>query len=312
MKFIENRKKFYVLSIVVILIGLLAMPYHGLIKGDGMLNYDIDFRGGTVMHVEIGQPFDINKDIKPLVVEHLGDEAPIIQMVTGKNEVIITTKETKVDQREALVKAIKEKYNISENPMLSENYVSPSISSEIKAKAIQAVVLGSILMLVYISIRFKDVKFGSSAVLALVHDVLIMLAVYSIFRIPINSSFIAAMLTVIGYSNNDTIIVFDRIRENRGRMKGDDATLINSSINQTLARSIYTSLTSLVMVSLLYIFGVESVKAFAFPLVVGIAAGTYSSIFVASPLLFEMRKFERNKKQNNKKKPAAKPKAKNA
>lgn len=303
MKFIENRKKFYILSIVVILVGLLAMPYHAL-KGDGILNYDIEFRGGTVMQLEIGQPFDVNEDIRPLVIEHLGDPNPRIQMVTGEQQVIVTTQPTEVSQREALVKAIKDKYNMEASPMLSENFVSPSISPEIKAKAIEAVVLGSILMLIYISIRFKDFKFGSSAVLALVHDVLVMLAVYSLFRIPINNSFIAAMLTVIGYSNNDTIIVFDRIRENRGRMKADDATLINASINQTLARSIYTSLTSLVMVTLLFILGTESVKSFAFPLMIGIAAGTYSSIFVASPLLFEMRQWERKKKQ----KPEAKAK----
>ncbi|MGL4736251.1 MAG: protein translocase subunit SecF [Cellulosilyticaceae bacterium] len=305
MKFIENRKKFYVLSLVVILVGLLAMPYHA-IKGDGMLNYDIEFRGGTVMQLEIGQDFDMNEEIRPLVIEHLGDPNPRLQMVTGEQQVIVTTQPTEVAQREALVKAIKDKYKMQTSPMLSENFVSPSISPEIKAKAIEAVVLGSILMLIYISIRFKDLKFGTSAVLALVHDVLVMLAVYSLFRIPINNSFIAAMLTVIGYSNNDTIIVFDRIRENRGRMKADDTTLINASINQTLARSIYTSLTSLVMVTLLYIFGVESVRSFAFPLMVGIAAGTYSSIFVASPLLFEMRKWERNKKQ--KQKPEAKAK----
>ncbi|MGL4344196.1 MAG: protein translocase subunit SecF [Cellulosilyticaceae bacterium] len=308
MKFIENRKKLYILSLVVILVGLLAMPYHAFIKGDGMLNYDIEFRGGTVMQLEIGQPFDINKDIKPLVVEHLGDDAPRIQMVTGKQEILVTTKPTEVAQRESLVKAIQEKYNMETTPLLSENFVSPSISPEIKSKAIQAIVLGSILMLVYISVRFKDFKFGASAVLALVHDVLVMLAVYSIFRIPINNSFIAAMLTVIGYSNNDTIIVFDRIRENRGRMKGDDTTLINTSINQTITRSIYTSLTTLIMVGLLFIIGVGAVKAFAFPLVIGIATGTYSSIFVASPILYELRQWERKRKQNPKKKPEAKAK----
>lgn len=308
MKFIENRKKFYILSLVVILLGILAMPFNAA-RGKGMLNFDVEFTGGTVLHLNIGQAVDIDNDIRPLAIEHLGDQSPRIQAVTGKDEVIITTKPTSTAQREAMVAAVKEKFGMEESPLLAENFVTPTIGSEIRAKAIEAILLGTILMLVYISIRFKDFKFGASAVLALVHDVLVMLAVYSIFRVPVNNSFIAAMLTIIGYSINDTIIVFDRIRENKGRMTGDDATTINASINQTLTRSINTTITTLVMVVLLLIIGVSSVKAFAFPLVIGIASGAYSSIFVASPLLFEMRQWERKRKQNSKtKKPSAKAK----
>jgi preprotein translocase SecF subunit len=133
-----------------------------------------------------------------------------------------------------------------------------------------------------------------SAIIALAHDVLVMLAVYAVFRVPLNNSFIAAMLTIVGYSINDTIIIFDRIRENKGKMHSDDEHIIDESINQTLGRSINTSLTTLIMIVLLYILGVEAVKEFAFPLIIGIASGTYSSIFIASPLWYELRKLKKN------------------
>ncbi|MEG0325890.1 MAG: protein translocase subunit SecF [Cellulosilyticaceae bacterium] len=298
MNFIKNRKKFFIISAIIILIGLLTMPFQAM-NGNDILNYGIEFKGGTIMHLNIGMEYNIEEEIRPLVEEHLGDETARIQNVPGTNEVIITTKPTEQMQRKTFVDKIKEKYNIEGNPILVEDFVSPTISPEIKAKAIEAVVLGAILMLIYISIRFKDFKFGASAVAGLIHDVLIMLAVYSIFRIPINNSFIAAMLTIIGYSINDTIIVFDRIRENKGRMKGNDEEVINTSINQTLSRSINTSLTTLVMVALLFIFGTSSVKEFAFPLLIGIISGTYSSIFIASPIWFEMRKKHRSKSAKN-------------
>jgi preprotein translocase SecF subunit len=133
-----------------------------------------------------------------------------------------------------------------------------------------------------------------SAIIALAHDVLVMLAVYAVFRVPLNNSFIAAMLTIVGYSINDTIIIFDRIRENKGKMHSDDSHIIDESINQTLGRSINTSLTTLIMIVLLYVLGVEAVKEFAFPLIIGIASGTYSSIFIASPLWYELRKLKKN------------------
>lgn len=304
MNYIQSRKKFYLISAVVILIGLLAMPFNAL-RGKEILNYDIEFKGGSVMQVDLGTTVDINKDIKPLVEETLQDDAARIQAVTGTTQIIITTKPTEVEQRQALFAKLKEKYNLEDKALLSDANVSPSISPEIKSKAIQAVIIGTILMLIYISIRFKDFKFGASAVLALIHDVLVMLAVYAVFRIPINNSFIAAMLTIIGYSINDTIIVFDRIRENKGKMKGDDELIINTSISQTITRSIYTSLTTLIMIGLLFVFGVvykvTSIKDFAFPLVIGILSGTYSSIFMASPFWYEMRKYQKNKAKAAKK-----------
>ncbi|MEF9959048.1 MAG: protein translocase subunit SecF [Niameybacter sp.] len=300
LKVIERRKIFFTLSAVLILIGLLAMPFNAA-RGQGMLNYDIEFKGGSVMQVDLGVDVDPQTDILPLVNEILPESAARIQKVTGETQIIITMQPTTAEQRTKLYDALAEKYNLTGEKgdiLLKDDNFSPTISPEFKMKALQAVALGAILMLIYISFRFKDFKFGASAVLALMHNVLIMLGVYALFRIPLNNTFIAAMLTIIGYSINDTIIIFDRIRENKGRIKGSDEEVIDMSVGQTITRSINTSITTLVMVVLLYVFGVSSVKEFAFPLVIGIIAGTYSSIFIASPLWYEMRKFQRNRSKD--------------
>ncbi|MDA3731506.1 protein translocase subunit SecF [Niameybacter massiliensis] len=300
LKVIERRKIFFILSSVLILIGLLAMPFNAA-RGQGILNYDIEFKGGSVMQVDLGTDIDPQTDIMPLINELLPDVAPRIQKVTGTTQIIITMHPTTSEERTKLYDALVEKYNLTGEKgdiLLKDDNFSPTISPEFKMKALQAVALGAILMLIYISFRFKDFKFGASAVLALLHNVLIMLGVYALFRIPLNNTFIAAMLTIIGYSINDTIIIFDRIRENKGRIKGSDEEIIDMSVGQTITRSINTSITTLVMVVLLYILGVSSVKEFAFPLVIGIVAGTYSSIFIASPLWYEMRKFQRNRNKN--------------
>jgi preprotein translocase SecF subunit len=298
MDFITSRKKFFIVSIAIILIGLLAMPFHAF-QGNDILNFDIEFKGGSVIHIDLGQEVDIHADVAPIVRETLEDDSPRIQQVIGTTQLIITTKDTTTTQRKALFKALKEAYNLEDDALLQEENLSPTISNEIKSSAIKAVVIVAVLILIYVSIRFKDIKFGTSAVIALVHDVLIMFAVYSVFRVPINNSFIAAMLTIIGYSINDTIIVFDRIRENRGRMKGKDIEIINKSISQTITRSINTSITTLIMIGTLLVFGlgyrISSVTEFAFPLVVGVLSGTYSSIFIASPVWYELRKYSKKK-----------------
>ena len=253
------------------------------------------------MQIDLGQDVDPQADILPIINEVIPGVSPRLQKVTGTTEIVITMKPTTSEQRTQLYEALAEKYNLTgekKDILSTDSNFAPTISGEFKMKAIQAVLLGAILMLIYISIRFKDFKFGASAVLALLHNVLIMLGVYALFRIPLNNSFIAAMLTIIGYSINDTIIIFDRIRENKGRIKGSDEEVIDISVGQTVTRSINTSITTLVMVVLLYFLGVSSVKEFAFPLVVGIIAGTYSSIFIASPLWYEMRKFQRKHNKN--------------
>ena len=200
LKVIERRKIFFILSSVLILIGLLAMPFNAA-RGQGILNYDIEFKGGSVMQMDLGTDIDPQTDIMPLINELLPDVAPRIQKVTGTTQIIITMHPTTSEERTKLYDALVEKYNLTGEKgdiLLKDDNFSPTISPEFKMKALQAVALGAILMLIYISFRFKDFKFGASAVLALLHNVLIMLGVYALFRIPLNNTFIAAMLTILG------------------------------------------------------------------------------------------------------------------
>ncbi len=288
MDIIQSRKKYYIFSTIVILIGLLVMPLFAL-RGEGILNFDVEFIGGSVMQVDFKQEVDAEQDIMPMIEATIPDAGARIQKVENTTEMIITMKPVEDTSRRELMAAFTEKYSLEATDLKRDEYVSPSVSGEFRTSALIAVGVASVLMLLYVTIRFKDFKFGASAVVALIHDVLIMVGVYAVFRIPINYSFIAAMLTIVGYSINDTIIIFDRIRENKGRMHGDDKDVINTSLKQTMTRSINTSLTTVVMVLLLLVIGSDSVKEFAFPLVIGVLAGTYSSIFIASPLWYEMR-----------------------
>lgn len=290
MNIIEKRKTWFTISIILILAGLLAMPINAFM-GNGILNFDVEFIGGTVMEVNIGQDFDIANDIRPVVVEITGDENPQITR-SGAQGVSIKTKSIDPETRAKLYNALKDKYNLDGmNDLLNVDDVSPTISTEMQLKALQALLVSSILMLIYITLRFKDWRFGLAAVLPLIHDVFIVLAVYSIARVPVNNSFIAAILTIVGYSINDTIVVFDRIRENKKvAKKGDLEGLIDKSVSQTIVRSINTSITTLVTITMLYFLGVPSIKEFALPLIVGIISGTYSSIFIASPLWYEFHK----------------------
>lgn len=306
MKFVENRKKFYAVSIVVIVIGLLTMCING-VRGVGAFNQGIEFTGGSLIQVDMGQPLtnELKNELSVLATEITENEDARITSA-GDTGVIIKMSRTEEDKRTALFEAIKEEYGLESNALLEDKDFSASISSDIKWGAIKAVVVGTILILIYITFRFKDYKFGMSAVIALIHDVLVMLAVYALFRIPLNNSFIAAMLTIVGYSINDTIIVFDRIRENKER-KGIkehepvQAELVDDSINMTMGRSINTSLTTLVMVILLFILGTDSVKEFAFPIIVGVIAGTYSSVFIASPLWYEFTHLKNSEGKPSKK-----------
>lgn len=293
MQFIENRKKFYALSIILIVIGLLAMAFNAF-KGNGAFAQDIEFTGGSYIHIDMEQPLtnDLKNELSEIVKEITEDSNPRITSADN-NGAIITVQRADAATRTKLFEAIKAKYNLSSEEALGDADVSASISGEIKWGAIKAVLVGALLILLYITFRFKDLRFGASAVIALLHDVFIMLAVYAVFRIPLNNSFIAAILTIVGYSINDTIIIFDRIRENRDRkgIKNNavvDSGMINASIKQTMTRSISTSLTTVIMVVLLYFLGTDSVKQFAFPIIIGVLAGTYSSIFIASPLWYDM------------------------
>lgn len=301
-KVIELRKVWFLLSVVVIGIGLVMMPVNKGSKGS-YLNYDIEFVGGTSTLVTVGeeQAYDsfeaLRGDLNELVGETTGDKTPQFQNVEDKGQFIIKTQSLNTDQRIALQDALIEKYGITTEDIESES-ISSTVSKEMRSDAIKAVLLAAALILVYVTFRFKDFRFGVSAVIALVHDILVVLAVYSLLRVPINNSFIAAMLTIVGYSINDTIVLFDRVRENMKHMKrGDYIGVVDVSISQTLSRSINTSLTTFLMVLVLYIIGVASIREFALPLMVGIISGTYSSIFIASPLWYLFRKKEEAKIQ---------------
>ena len=313
MKVIESRKKFYAASLLVIAIGLAFMIANS-VRGIGAFSKDIEFTGGSLIQVDLGQKLtdDIKNELFDITKEATGSETISITSA-GETGAIITMGRTETTKREALFGKIKEKYNLTDKELLADEDVSPSISNDIKSGAIKAVIVGTILILIYITFRFKDYRFGMSAVAALVHDVLIMFTVYAVFRVPLNNSFIAAMLTIVGYSINDTIVVFDRIRENKEKigLRDHDAAsieLVDRSVSQTIGRSINTSITTIIMVVLLFIFGTEQVREFAFPLIIGVAAGTYSSIFIASPLWYDLthRHAKRTKEKLNVKAPAKK------
>lgn len=311
---VNNYVKFsriaYIISFVVIAAGIIALPVFKN-KTGSTLNYSLEFTGGTSMTVEFGKYYDLQQaesEILPVIAEAADiSEADIqVQNVKNSNEIVFKTSELKVAQRDAVEEALKTNFEVKEFNL--EN-ISSTISSEMQRNAIISVLIATALMLLYIAIRFSDVKFGAAAVIALLHDVLVVFAVYSIGRLSVGNTFIACMLTIVGYSINATIIIFDRIRENLVVMKGKGETyenIVNTSISQTFTRTIYTSLTTFVMVFVLYIMGVTSIKEFALTLMCGIICGAYSSVCITGPLwyLFKTKagKNEKNAGKNKTKK----------
>ena len=288
MNLMEKKMVFIMISVVIIAIGIIVMLTMGM-------KQDIDFSGGTVIHVNIGQEFD-NDEIRAMVTDIIGFEPSSVQKVEDGTQVMIRTTEIPTEKRDAVFKAIQEKYNLAQDDLLASQNFNPIIGNELKRQALTAALIAAVLMLIYISIRF-EFKSGVAAVIALIHDLLIMLTVYAIFRVPLNTTFIAAMLTILGYSINDTIVIFDRIRENKKYLRKETFEgIANKSILQTLPRSINTSLTTLITITALYILGVPSIKEFAFPIIIGIIAGTYSSVFIASPVWAMLRR-DKNKRK---------------
>lgn len=283
MKIVNNRKKYFAISIIVILAGIIAMIVNTN-SGRGALNLDIEYTGGTSMSIDLGQDFD-NDEISDIIADVTGQKSPQVQRVVGKNQVSIKMQSIDSQTREALTTAIKEKF--PESTVTNVADVSATVSREMQKAAVKATLIACIAMLIYISIRFKDIRAGGSAIIALIHDVLIVISAYAIFRIPINNAFIAVVLTILGYSINSTIVIFDRIRENGPKYrKSQTAEKIDKSVNQTLARSINTSLTTLFTIGAIYVFGVQSVKEFSLPLIVGILSGAYSSIFISGSVWY--------------------------
>ena len=286
MNIVKNRFKFFAISVILIICGIAAMAFNQA-KGNGIFNFDIEFTGGTEMTVHMG---DVpNDEIVQVVKDVTGQSNPQVQKLIGTENVTIKTQSMDSETRTELSKALKEKFSLTDDAILSIQDISGTISGEMQKTAAVAVIIACVAMLIYITIRFMDLKMGVSSILALVHDVLIMLAFYAIFRIPVNNSFIAALLTVLGYSINATIVIFDRVRENK-KLMGRSSTeeIINTSLYQTMRRSIYTSLTTLFAIGAVYVFGVQSVKEFALPMMVGIISGAYSSVFLSGSIWYTL------------------------
>lgn len=284
-KIIENTKIWFTISLIIIAIGMGFLAFKGL-------NYGIDFAGGTVMQV------DLKKTVPVEEVRNIAEKYASDATVTTVDKTGIQIRSSKIteDQVQSLKDEMNKKYNIDASTWTNET-VGPAIGNELRRNAVISLAIATIAMLAYVAIRF-EFKFGVAAVLALVHDVLITLTVYTILQIPVNSSFIAAILTIVGYSINDTIVIFDRIRENMRLMKKVSyEELVDVSITQTMARSINTILTTLFTITAVYFIGVSSVKELALPLIIGIISGCYSSIFIASPIWVLWKNAEKNKKK---------------
>lgn len=288
-----KSKIWFIISTVLIVVSLGSLLVQGL-------NYGIDFIGGTIVTIDLNTQFSTEEARS--IVDDFDDSADITNAGEDQTQIIISTKENlSTPERQALFTAFQEKYTLEESDLLSIDTVSPSIGAEVTRNAIIASIVAVMLMLVYITFRFEFL-FGLTAVMALIHDLIIVLGVYSLFQIQVNSPFIAAILTILGYSINDTIVIFDRIRENRNKFgKFDYENLIDTSLSQTFQRSINTSITTLLAITAIYFLGVQAIKDFALPLIVGIMIGTYSSVFVASTLWYKIKMYQKSKIDTNKK-----------
>ncbi len=274
LKIVEKTKLWFAMSLIIIIIGMGFMATKGL-------NLGIDFKGGTALTIGMNQQFN-KADVDKIVDKHAKGEYLSKTVDNDKNiEITVKSDAMSADQIATMVKEIKTEFKSSK--VISQDTVGASIGKELKTKAITALIIATICMLVYVGIRF-EFNFGAAAIIALLHDVLITVGVYAVFRIPVNAPFIAAILTVIGYSINDTIVIFDRIRENQRIMrKASIEELVNKSVTQTFARSINTVATVLISIIAVYAL-VPSVRELSGPLIIGIAIGCYSSIFIASPV----------------------------
>ena len=288
--FLSKKTVFIVISVSVILVGIVTMIANSAM-GRHALNFSLEFLGGTSTNVTFNEDMalaDIDAKVVPSIEKITGDANVQVQKVTGSNEVIFKTRALNVQEREAFNDMMESEFAVPADKIVAET-ISSTISSEMSRDAVLAIIIATILMLIYIWFRFKDVRFGASSVICLIHDVLVVITFYALARITVGSTFVACILTIVGYSINATIVIFDRIREKLNATKDDLKTIVNESVNQTLSRSLFTSLTTFIMVAVLYILGVSSVKEFALPLMIGIICGTYSSVCLASAIWYLLR-----------------------
>lgn len=273
-----NKKIFFTFSAIFIVLSIVLLCVRGL-------NYGIDFTGGTTIQFNLNKTkfsADVESQIRDIVKKHAETNDITIQQ-TGDNGVSVKTVELTNEQSEAVIEDVKAQFKLEQKHVLANDKVSGSVSGRLIGDSLKAIVLAIVLMLAYITIRF-DFQSGTSAVLALAHDVIIMLGFYALFQFTVSTSFIAAILTIVGYSINATIVVFDRVRENsRSMKKASPDEIADDAIKNSYFRAINSSVTTLLTIGVLYVMGVDSIKEFALPIIVGIVAGTYSSLFLAGP-----------------------------
>lgn len=293
--FLGKRKPFFAVSIIVIAIGFATMIGYSA-KGSDPFYYSIEFKGGSSITVDFEEEHSMDKfndEIKPALVETIGTNDIQGQKETGSNKFVIKTKKLQGEEFDKFKSCLVDNFKAVDSEDNFENtMISATVSKEMRNDAVIATVLATICMLIYIWIRFKDIKFASAAVIALVHDVLIVIGFYAVSRLAVGTTFIACLLTIVGYSINATIVIFDRIRENKAVMKKEDKLIdvVNNSITQTLTRSIYTTLTTFVMVFMIFVMGVSSIKEFTLPLMVGLICGAYSSVCLTGAIWYVMTK----------------------
>ena len=293
--FLQKRYVFFGISLAIIVAGFIGMGVHKA-SGQNALNFGLDFMGGTSTTADFGKEYtieDIEKDIIPSVKDVTGDSNIQANKVEGTTQITIKTRTLSKEERDDLNNKLAESFDVDESTITFQS-ISSTVSGEMRADAFKAVIISTICMLIYIWFRFKDIRFGASAIIALIHDVLVVLTVYALMRISVGNTFIACMLTIIGYSVNDTIVIFDRIRENLAAKHGkqtreDLMEVANRSLTQTLSRSINTSITTFIMVFMLFLLGVASIREFALPLMAGLICGAYSSICIATELWYVMK-----------------------
>lgn len=296
--FIKYRYLFYAISLIVIITGAVF----GAVRG---FKFDIDFRGGTTIQADLKEEFDNNNVSK--IVQNVTNSVPLVQKLSGgQNQVSITTDPISPEMTDEIIAKLKETFLNMDEP--STRNVQPAYGKELIESALIAIIVSIVLILLYITIRFKTLGFNAAvtAILALIHDALVLISIYAIFGLPINSTFVAVILTIIGYSINDTIIVYDRIRENKKKANrsNDFKDTINLSLFQTLKRTIYTSITTITAVVIIYVFAYfnsqQVLKEFSFPLIIGVITGTYSSMFIAPSLMYSFNSITKKFIKKNK------------
>ena len=274
----NNKVKYLLIPVVIVVLGIVMY----FVRGG--FNFDVEFMGGIRMQVNMQQPFN-NEEVAKFLEEKTGITPIIVQTIGDGTQASIKTQPIEEEKKNEIYSALKEQYNLEADEPMAVNSASASFGKNIQQKALVYTLIAIICILAYIAIRFEW-RSAVTAIAALVINIFVMMAVYAITYTPLNTTFIAAMLTVVGYSINNTIVVFDRIRENMkgfNPRKGSISDIVNKSINESMGRTLNTTITTLITIVLLYILGVNSVKEFAFPLIVGVIIGAYSSIFIASP-----------------------------